>query len=87
MNTFLVKYKEEKEEGLILFDGQQDENKNSLFERAINYISQKDTVSTSDLQGVLRVGHAKASRLMEDLHSRGMVGERGKSNRGRAVLI
>jgi S-DNA-T family DNA segregation ATPase FtsK/SpoIIIE len=29
MNTFLVKYKEEKEEGLILFDGQQDENKNS----------------------------------------------------------
>ena len=61
----------------------------TLVDQAIKYISEsnKKLISTSDIQGVLKVGHAKATSVRDDLHRRDILGERERSNRGRAVLI
>ncbi len=61
----------------------------TLVDQAVKYISEsnKKLISTSDIQGVLKVGHAKATSVMDDLHRLDILGERERSNRGGTVLI
>jgi len=63
INSFLDQFKDNEEDNLLLFEKKSNaNNQDGLFEKAVDYMSNKETVSTSDLQGVLTVGHAKGTR-------------------------
>lgn len=62
--------------------GQRDE----LFEEAVRTVCQYDRASSSLLQRRLRIGYARAARLLDDLESVGIVGP-GEGSKPRDVLV
>jgi S-DNA-T family DNA segregation ATPase FtsK/SpoIIIE len=63
-------------------DGEQDD----LFEEAVRTICQYDRASASLLQRRLRVGYARAARLLDELEQAGIVGP-GDGSKPRDVLV
>jgi S-DNA-T family DNA segregation ATPase FtsK/SpoIIIE len=57
-----------------------------LFEEAVRTICQYDRASASLLQRRLRVGYARAARLLDELESEGIVGP-GEGSKPRDVLV
>ncbi|MCL2421714.1 MAG: hypothetical protein FWD03_07650, partial [Defluviitaleaceae bacterium] len=51
-----------------------DEDMDEFFHEAAEFLIEKGKGSTSMLQRRFRIGYNRASRLMEDLESRGIVG-------------
>ena len=64
-------------------DGQYD----SLIEEALNIITQLDTASTTVLQRKLRVGYARAARIVDELEELGYISSPTGNNKARNVLI
>ncbi len=66
------------EERNPLFDGdlsdESDENDDALYEEAREQVMQAGRASTSYLQRRLRIGYARAARLMDLLEERGLIG-------------
>lgn len=54
--------------------GQNDEDLDEFFHEAVEFLLEKGKASTSMLQRQFRIGYNRASRLMEDLETRGIVG-------------
>jgi len=57
-----------------------------LFEEAVNLVASQDTASVSYLQRKLKIGYARAARIMDQMEERGIVGPAEKS-KPREVLI
>lgn len=64
-------------------DGQYD----SLIDEALNIITQLDTASTTVLQRKLRVGYARAARIVDELEELGYISSPTGNNKARNVLI
>jgi S-DNA-T family DNA segregation ATPase FtsK/SpoIIIE len=66
----------------------QDEAKqeDELLERAIELVKQQRHASTTFLQRRLRIGYVRASRLMDILEEKGVVGPAGSAGQAREVL-
>src|SRR3972149_7697491 len=62
--------------------GEQDE----LFEQAVRTVCQYDRASASLLQRRLRVGYARAARILDELEEAGIVGV-GEGSKPRDVLV
>ena len=67
-------------------DGEGEEIGDSLFKDAVRVVTQFDRASASLLQRRLRIGYARAARLMDILEERGVVGP-GEGAKPREVLI
>lgn len=63
-----------------------DEEADEFFEDAVEFVIQKEKASASMLQRQFRIGYNRASRLIEDLEKKGMVGPEDGS-KPRKVLI
>ncbi len=61
-------------------------DKDDLFEEALRTVCQYDRASASLLQRRLRVGYARAARLIDELETAGIVGQ-GEGSKPRDVLI
>ncbi|MGG0657991.1 DNA translocase FtsK [Rummeliibacillus pycnus] len=57
-----------------------------LFEEAVQLVASQDTASVSFLQRKLKIGYARAARIMDQMEERGIVGPAEKS-KPREVLI
>jgi S-DNA-T family DNA segregation ATPase FtsK/SpoIIIE len=57
-----------------------------LYEEAVQLVSSQDTASVSFLQRKLKIGYARAARIMDQMEERGIVGPAEKS-KPREVLI
>jgi len=66
--------------------GQDDLDRDALWDQAVELISRHETASTSFLQRKLRVGYARAARILDQMEAEGLVGPQ-EGNAGRAVLI
>ncbi|MBI4035550.1 DNA translocase FtsK 4TM domain-containing protein [Candidatus Daviesbacteria bacterium] len=66
--------------------GQGGGEKDDLFEEAVRTICQYDRASASLLQRRLRVGYARAARILDELEAAGIVGP-GEGSRPRDVLV
>lgn len=62
------------------------DSKDDLFEEAVKVVVQYDRASASLLQRRLRVGYARAARLLDELESAGVVGV-GDGSKARDVLV
>ncbi len=60
--------------------------KDSLYEQALAIVIETKTASTTFLQRKLKIGYARAASLMDELESKGVIGEQDGS-RARRVLI
>ncbi len=67
-------------------DGEGEEIGDALFKDAVRVVTQFDRASASLLQRRLRIGYARAARLMDILEERGVVGP-GEGAKPREVLI
>lgn len=67
-------------------EGNEDGDKDDLFEDAVRTICQYDRASASLLQRRLRVGYARAARLIDELESAGIIGP-GDGSKPRDVLV
>ncbi len=63
-----------------------DEERDSMFEEAVQTVLESGKASTSYLQRRLRVGYARAARIMDELESAGVIGE-GHGAKAREILI
>ena len=63
-----------------------DVERDSLFEDAVETVLQGGKASTSYLQRRLRVGYARAARIMDELEEAGVIGE-GHGAKAREILI
>ncbi|NQV89048.1 MAG: DNA translocase FtsK 4TM domain-containing protein [Parcubacteria group bacterium] len=63
-----------------------DEERDSMFEEAVQTVLEGGKASTSYLQRRLRVGYARAARIMDELESAGVIGE-GHGAKAREILI
>ena len=63
-----------------------DDDHDDLFEEAIQTVLQAGKASTSFLQRRLRVGYARAARIMDELENAGVIGE-GNGAKAREILI
>ena len=63
-------------------EGERDE----LFEEAVRTVCQYDRASASLLQRRLKVGYARAARMLDELESAGIVGM-GEGSKPRDVLV
>ena len=70
----------------INFDEAEDEVDDNLYEEARKTVIEAGKASTSYLQRKLRVGYARAARLVDMLEERGVVGQ-GEGAKARQVLI
>ena len=61
-------------------------SQDDLFEEAVRTICQYDRASASLLQRRLRIGYARAARLLDELESAGIVGP-GEGSKPRDVLV
>ena len=59
----------------------------SLIDEALNIITQLDTASTTVLQRKLRVGYARAARIVDELEELGYISSPTGNNKARNVLI
>jgi S-DNA-T family DNA segregation ATPase FtsK/SpoIIIE len=62
------------------------EQEDELLERAIELVKQQRHASTTFLQRRLRIGYVRASRLMDMLEEKGVVGPAGSAGQAREVL-
>jgi S-DNA-T family DNA segregation ATPase FtsK/SpoIIIE len=62
------------------------EQEDELLEDAIELVKREQRASTTFLQRRLRIGYVRASRLMDLLEERGIVGPPGSAGRARQVL-
>ncbi len=69
--------------GAMSFNDQQED---SMFEEAKNLVIQSGKASTSFLQRRLRIGYARAARLIDILEERGIVGP-GDGAKAREILV
>ena len=70
----------------INFDEAEDELDDELYEEARQTVIEAGKASTSYLQRKLKIGYARAARLVDILEERGVVGQ-GEGARARQVLI
>ncbi len=63
-----------------------DSDRDSLFEDAVEIILQAGKASTSFLQRRMRVGYARAARIMDEMEEAGVIGE-GSGAKPREVLV
>jgi S-DNA-T family DNA segregation ATPase FtsK/SpoIIIE len=68
-------------------DGHAEEAEDALLEEAIAIVTSQGRASTSFLQRALGIGYTRASRLIEALEARGIVGPQPEGNRPREVLV
>ena len=66
--------------------GGQTGEEDDLFEEAVRTVCQYDRASASLLQRRLRVGYARAARILDELESAGVVGV-GEGSKPRDVLV
>jgi S-DNA-T family DNA segregation ATPase FtsK/SpoIIIE len=64
----------------------QAEQEDELLERAVQLVEQQRHASTTFLQRRLRIGYVRASRLMDMLQEKGVVGPAGSAGQAREVL-
>ena len=64
-----------------------DSQYDSLIDEALNIITQLDTASTTVLQRKLRVGYARAARIVDELEELGYISSPTGNNKARNVLI
>jgi DNA segregation ATPase FtsK/SpoIIIE-like protein len=64
-------------------DSQQDE----LLEKAIEIVREQGRASVSLLQRRLRIGYARAARLIDELEEQGIIGPDEGGGRARSVLV
>jgi S-DNA-T family DNA segregation ATPase FtsK/SpoIIIE len=64
-----------------------DDVEDELFDEAVSIVYSADKASASLLQRKLRVGFARASRLIDMMEERGIIGGEVSGSRGREVLI
>ena len=62
------------------------EQEDKLLERAMQLVKQQRHASTTFLQRRLRIGYVRASRLMDRLEEKGVVGPAGSAGQAREVL-
>jgi S-DNA-T family DNA segregation ATPase FtsK/SpoIIIE len=62
------------------------EQEDELLEQAIELVKQQQHASTTFLQRRLRIGYVRASRLMDLLEEKGVVGPAGSAGQAREVL-
>jgi S-DNA-T family DNA segregation ATPase FtsK/SpoIIIE len=62
------------------------EQEDELLEQAIELVKQRRQASTTFLQRRLRIGYVRASRLMDSLEEKGVVGPAGSAGQAREVL-
>ena len=62
------------------------EDRDELFEEAVRTVCQYDRASASLLQRRLKVGYARAARILDELESAGVVGV-GEGSKPRDVLV
>jgi len=67
-------------------DHEEEEPKDELLEQAIKLVKQEQRASTTLLQRRLRIGYVRASRLMDMLEQRGIVGPAESAGLAREVL-
>jgi S-DNA-T family DNA segregation ATPase FtsK/SpoIIIE len=60
--------------------GRDDEPADRLFNEAVQVIAEHDRASSSLLQRRLRVGYARAARIIDELEEKGYVGPADRSN-------
>ena len=72
--------------GKSMGTGGADGDKDDLFQEAVRTICQYDRASASLLQRRLRVGYARAARLLDELEAAGIVGP-GEGSKPRDVLV
>ncbi len=65
----------------------EEDREDALLKEAIEIVKRYNHASTSFLQRKLRVGYPRASRIMDQLEERGIVGPLGDDGRSREVLI
>ncbi len=70
----------------VAFEPVEEEEGDDLYEDAVEMVSQHSQVSVSLLQRKLRIGYNRASRLMDLLEERGVVGS-SENGRSREVLV
>ena len=70
----------------INFDEAEDESDDELYEEARQIVIEAGKASTSYLQRRLKIGYARAARLVDMLEERGVVGQ-GEGAKARQVLI
>ncbi len=68
------------------FGGKDSGEKDELFEEAVRTICQYDRASASLLQRRLKVGYARAARILDELEAAGIVGP-GEGSKPRDVLV
>lgn len=66
--------------------GDEEEEMDPLFKEAVKLVLEYEQASTSMLQRRLRVGYARAARLIDDMYMRNIVGE-AQGSKPREVLI
>jgi DNA segregation ATPase FtsK/SpoIIIE, S-DNA-T family len=74
------------DEGTKTFDLEGDEGEDALYEEARALVIQAGKASSSYLQRRLRIGYARAARLLDLLESNGVVGP-GEGAKPREVLM
>ncbi len=79
-------YKEEVTEHLASKVAEEEEPEDELFDEAVRTVCEYDRASASLLQRRLRIGYARAARLLDELEERGIVGAADGSH-PRDVLI
>lgn len=84
--TVEVDYKEEVTEYTAAKVSEEQEPEDDLFAEAVRTVCEYDRASASLLQRRLRIGYARAARLLDELEERGIVGE-ADGSRPRDVLI
>jgi S-DNA-T family DNA segregation ATPase FtsK/SpoIIIE len=70
-----TKYKVNKTGGKTLLGDGDGGEKDPLFDEAVKIFSQYDKGSASLIQRRLKVGYARAARILDELHEYGIVGE------------
>ena len=59
-----------------------DEEKDELFDEALDFVIDEHKASTSMLQRRFRIGYNRAARIIDDMYNRGYIGEqRGSTPR------
>ena len=76
----------EQTDDTLLFGDQNGEEEDELFEEAVQFAIASEMISTSKLQRRFRIGFNRASRIMDAMVERGLLGP-VEGNKGRKVLI